>query len=419
MKDKNKTSWIIAIVAIVILVSVVGYGLVNSLSKESFKANTILLKLNMITEGELTTDVKITNQQNTEQIFNVYFSGLDGIASVNDTQFSLEAGDWKNVKVYFKDSKNEVNVYVGYLVIETYEMTKKIPIVLTVEDVNPFFVVIQKPLANYADVIPGGKFGMEIKLFDLKSEDPQNIDVNYVVKNFEDEVLVSEDESLVVEKSVSISKIVDTPDSMNEGDYVFITSVNHNGKSIASYFFEVSKEKKGNGFSLGNMEYFGLLILVFVVGLFWMIFRFFESRDKLILQFQRQQRLELKNNLSVIRAYKKELKNIENLSERRIKLEKLEAQKKMVIDRIKLKHEKQKDEIKKYIASKKNLTQEKREKIKNIREKEIENNMVKRLKDWQRQGYVMSELKSNIKSIPSSRIANQVEAWKKQGYVLK
>jgi len=45
--------------------------------------------------------------------------------------------------------------------------------------------------------------------------------------------------------------------------------------------------------------------------------------------------------------------------------------------------------------------------------------MAEKLKSWQKQGYEMSELRSNIKSIPSNRIANQVETWKKEGYVLK
>ena len=238
------------------------------------------------------------------------------------------------------------------------------------------------------------------------------------MKNFDNEILVSENEKLAVEESASVSKTIELPDNMDEGDYVFITLVNYNGRSIASYYFEISKNKD-NGFSISNQKYLLLIILLFIVGISWLAFKFFEARDKLILQLQRQQWTELKQNLNVIKAYRRELKNIQNISERRIKLERLEAQKRRVIDRIKLKHERQKEEIKKYIVRKKKLKQEKREKIKNIKEKEIKNDMVKKLKDWQKQGYRMSELRSNIKSIPDNHIIRQVEAWKKEGYVLK
>lgn len=467
MIKKNKTSLVIGIVVIILLVAFVSYGLRNSFSNESFKVNTILLKLNIITEGELTTDVTITNQKEVSQIFNLYFSGLEGIASINKSQFSLEAREKKPIKIYFRDINNEAQVYAGYLIIETSEMTKKVPVVLTVEDINPFFAVIQKPLSKYEDVSPGGKIGMDIKLFNLKSEDSQSVNVNYVVKNFGGEVLVSEDESLVVEKSVSVSKILDTPKNMEEGDYVFITTVNYNGKSIASYFFGITKDGK-TGFSLGNLEYFALIVLVFVVGMFWLIFRFFEARDKLILQLQNQQKFELKHNLNIIREYRKELKKIENISERRIKLERLEKQKERILDRIKSKHERQKAEIKRDIELKKiqverkengdfkrlrNKYEKEKEEIIKLKEKEkrkelvkklerkyenqkkriqqskekekekkkseIKNRMVNKLKEWQSQGYQMSELKSNIKDVAHDKIINQIEKWKKEGYVLK
>ena len=420
MAKKNKTSLIIAIVVIAVLVGIIGYGLMGSFSSESFKSNTILLKLNTITDGELSTDIKITNQKNEPQVFNLYFSGLEGIASVGESQFSLGARGSTIVNVSFKDINGEVDVYVGYLIIETADMTKKIPVILTVEDINPFFAIIQKPLPKYEDVSPGGRVGMDIKLFNLKSKELENININYLMKNFDNEILVSENEKLAVEESASVSKTIELPDNMDEGDYVFITLVNYNGRSIASYYFEISKKSnKGGGFSFDGMWYFAILISIFVVGLFWLVFRFFEARDKLILQLQRQQWTELKQNLNVIKAYKRELRNIEDISERRIRLERLEAQKKRVIDKIKSKHERQKNEIKKYIISKKKLKQEKREEIKKLKEKEIKKNMIKKLKDWQKQGYEMSELKTHVKGIPNNRIVNQVEAWKKQGYVLK
>lgn len=467
MVKKNKTSLIVAIIAIVFLVSVIGYGLVNSLSKESFKSNTILLKLNTITDGELSIDIKITNQKNEAQVFNLYFSGLEGIASVGESQFSLGARGSTIVNVSFKDINGEVDVYVGYLVIETADMIKKIPVILTVEDVNPFFAIIQKPLPKYEDVSPGGRVGMDIKLFNLKSKELENINIHYLMKNFDNEVLVSENEKLAVEESASVSKTIELPSNMDEGDYVFITLINYNGRSIASYYFEISEENKGEGFSLGNQSYLILIIAIVVVGLSWLIFRFFEARDKLILQLQRQQWTELKQNLNVIKAYKRELRNIEDISERRIKLERLEAQKKRVIEIIKIKHEKQKAELKrcleikkmheqkkenddfkklreKYERQKGNLIKikerEKRKKIIRVVEKkyarqreyyekqrhlakqkkieEVKKTMAEKLRVWQRQGYGMSELKSHIKSIPNNHIISQVEAWKKEGYKL-
>ena len=305
----------------------------------------------MITGSELSTNVMITNNENTEQIFNLYFLGLEEIASVNESQFSLERRGKKSVKIFFNDINNEVDVHVGYLVIETSKLTKKIPIVLTVADINPFFAIQQKQLQNYINVYPGGKVGMDIKIFDLKSEETQNINLNYEIRNFDSEIIITDEQNLVTENfDVPVTKIVDVPGDTAKGDYAFIISIDKNGKSISAYYFEVTgRSSNSSGGIFGNIEYFSLIILVFVIGMFWLIFKFFSARDNLIIHLQKQQKVEVGYNVKAIREYRKELEKIKNISEKNAKLRQLGVKRKRVVERIKEKHEMQKEEIKKEI----------------------------------------------------------------------
>jgi len=303
---KRNILCLLFIVVIIILGIFVFVGYNSVFQEDTFDVNTISLKMNIPLNGESNFDLKITSNI-PEQNFKVYFERLDRIASLSDSEFVLGEGESKTVKISFKDLNGIVDVYIGRLVIETPKLTKKIPVVLGVEDENPLFAITQKPVLGYRDVYPGGKVGVDIKIFDLMSVGLRNIKVNYVIKNLDGEIFISEDESFAIDNAVSLIKVVDIPEKMEPGDYVFITSVNYDGRKImASYFFEINEEKQTIFFE--SADYYILLVLVFVVAILGFIFYFFKTRSEL-LRLNLQQRKEMKENKVLLDKYKEELKN--------------------------------------------------------------------------------------------------------------
>jgi len=393
-----KTRNILLVVGIIVILVVLRFFLYDLfISQDSFSVNTILLKLNIPLKGEAVNHITVKNNDLMEQEFSVYFNNFESLGSLGEGSFVLGAGESKEVEINFKDSKNEVEIYSGYLIVETSTMTKKIPIILGVEDEDSMFVVSQSSVLKYDNVYPGGKFGREISVFDLESTNVKNIGVRYLIKDFNNELVFFEEENLVIKGSFGVTKIVDVPENIPYGDYIFVSSVEYEGdKSSTGYLFSIS-EKKDEVFS-GNLKYFVWVILIFVVGILVLLFYFIKTRDDMIMQLRRQQIKELKTNIVVIRKSEKQVKKIKDKKKKKKKLVQLREIKREIIGNIKSKHKLQRIEFKKLSKrGKKELVKQK-------------------LKLWQKQGYGILDTEKKLKKVSKISMEKTMQELKKQNY---
>ncbi len=242
--NKNIRNLVIGLVILVVIaVLVVFFIKYQPFSKENISVKPILLKLSIAQGGEVTNNVKITNNQDTTQTFNVYINNLDGVVYIEEENFILDSGESKNLLVYFRDVKNEVGVYVGQLIIKSSDIQKAIPIMLTVEDKNNIFAIIHSPMLKYDNVYPGGKFGVEIKIVDITGRiiSPK-VRAKYSIQNFEGDLIWMDENDLIIKESWA--EIVDIPKNLDYGDYVFVTLIDYNGiKSVSGYIFSVSEKR--------------------------------------------------------------------------------------------------------------------------------------------------------------------------------
>ena len=91
--------------------------------------NTIFLKSNILIGGEALSSIKITNNEEMEQNFEVYFDDFNEFASIKDKKFTLNPGQSKNIEINFRDINNKVEIYAGKLIVETEILIKEIPII--------------------------------------------------------------------------------------------------------------------------------------------------------------------------------------------------------------------------------------------------------------------------------------------------
>lgn len=358
---------------------------------------TSLLRLNIPLGEEVNNSLKITNYAKSDTEFNIYLSNFGELASVSESNFVLGAKESKDIEIIFKDGLGEVEVYVGYLIIETSFAQEKIPIVLTVEDPSHAFAIIQSSLPKYDRVYPGGKLGLEIKVFDLLGANINTIGANYYLKNFEDELIISGEEDLVV--GGSKTELIDIENNLEKGDYVFVTSIDYRGtKSISNYLFSVSD--KEDSFFSSNIKILIIFLLVFFLGILGIIFYFIKTRDDLLVQLKKQQSFELKNNLELIRESEQELKKIKlPEKKKKVKVNALKKVRKKVVKRIKAKQKIQREELKK-------LKKRKRKKP-----------FIKRkMEEWNKQGYKMYDTEKEIRKASGRSINKKLKEFKKQGY---
>lgn len=345
------------------------------------------IKMDMVPGAEAKTSIKITNNEKETKDFQIKLNGLSEIASLSESEFSLGPRESKDIEIFFNDTQNVSHVYFANLIVSSDGFEEKEPVLLTFEESEHLFVIIQKPIPKYFDVYPGGKLGVEISVFNLGTGNyPKELKANYEIFSPERKIF-SYSESLVINNELSFSKVFDINSDVEYGDYVFVSSMEYNGiTSISSYLFKV--EPKPKVFSFERINTLILIFLIFVILIMVLFVYFIKSRDDLLLQLRKQQSRELAKNIELIAAIQKKAPET--------KKEKFEKIKEEVVKKIKQKHERQ---IKELVKLKK----------RKVKENSIQN----QLKKWKEQGYKFPNIK---KEIPAKSVSSQIAEWKKQGY---
>ncbi|MBS3076596.1 hypothetical protein J4481_02550 [Candidatus Pacearchaeota archaeon] len=321
--------------------------------KESFSLDTVLLKLNIVEKGQTESNIKLTNNEDLEKSFSLSFSNLDGMVTLEETEFILSPGESKDIKILFKDSEGKVGVYVGDLIIDSNSVRKVLPIILNVEDKNRNFAIVNTPIKEYENVYPGAKFGLQIKMFNLLGDGLQEVGVKYVVKDFNDNVVLVEEENFAIKGSIEITKILDIPKSLSQGDYVFITSITYGDVVTNSgYLFKISERKEKVSFIDFNFLVF--VVVGFIILIIILFFYFLRSSDELVSELEKQHHSQVKNYSAGIDDQKNKLMiQAKTEKEKKTILKNFNDAKKKIIVEMKREQKRQKVELKKMRFSKK------------------------------------------------------------------
>ncbi len=349
--------------------------------------------------GEAISVIELMNYDDVEHTFSLELKGLEGIANLSQSGFLLGPNEATEVQINFKGVSNNSESHVGKLVIKNSFFVKEIFFVIIFEDISSDFVVIQQGTPKYSDVSPGERLGVDIKLYDLSSNIfLKELNMNYEIKNFDDEVILSSEEKVILEKQYAFSKYFEMPEDISYGSYVLITSSEYQGvETISAYIFEI--DKKRVTFIPEDFEFFIILIFVFILVILFLFFYFIKTRDSLLFQLKKQQSEELKGNLKLLSKSEKEIKKTKRDKKKSEKIKKIKEAKKRVTKKLKKKHEKEKKELKK-------ITKKKAKK----------DYINKKLKEWKKQGYKLPWAKQEVEKISGKRVNKKIQEWKKQGF---
>ena len=381
---------VIILVVIVALALLFVFNLTKS--EQDFSSNTILIKQNIPVGGESISNVKIMNNQNAQN-FKISFPNVENLIFVEEDSFELNKGESRNIEVHVREGF-EQGIYVGQMVIDSEKTSKRIPIIIGVESVNRVFAITQNILPKYETVYPGGKFGVSLKIFNLENSDVDDVTMVYSIKTLEGEEILSDSEVLIVQTSLEKTKIIDIPKTLPEGDYVFITTISDGAaRSDVGLLFSVLNKDSQEEF--GNLKYFFILVIVFVIGIIAMFVYFIKTRDELLLKLQSQQHEELRNYaISIKQKRETSLKKAKTKKEKKNVVKKFKVIKKNVIQRVKKKHRQQKVIIKR---------------LKKCHKK---SEMKSKINAWKSKGFDIESAFGASKKVSKKDIQN----LKKQGY---
>jgi len=202
MKKRGK-NFIFIVIAILLIAGVVAYFYLTPEEKtDEFDVGAILLKTAIKENGLLLKSVKLTNN-GADDVFKISTTLQDFVSPIENEIF-LKSGESKEIEIKFEDkAKAGPGVFTGELIVSSTTSSKKVPVILEIESEDPFFDININVPIKYEEVHSNSKFVAEVKIFNLENLDLKDVKLEYFVKDFGNNILLSESENIIVERQAS------------------------------------------------------------------------------------------------------------------------------------------------------------------------------------------------------------------------
>jgi len=209
-----------------------GGGGVSRKILENIVVTPIILEVPLIQGSFKTRTFKIENKGLATSVINISLVGLESYIKIKkeDTSFILKSGKSKEITIEVY-APEKPGIYTGKILVNNKEVnvilnvdTKKIIIDLDVE--------IEK---GYEVINPRQKLPVIIRLQPLEKIHPLNITLEYIVKDFENNIHHDESETMIIGEEEIFRKSFST-DGMAVGEYIIGVKIIYEG--------EVSTESK-------------------------------------------------------------------------------------------------------------------------------------------------------------------------------
>lgn len=224
-----------------------GGGGGGALVEKDFSVDTEIIKVMTRIGESFKISIRIKNLADIGQSFEVHVSpSLKGLVFLSEESFYLKGGEEKSIELTFVSGKEtKLGVYTGRLEIKTSYKTKWIPIIYSIKSKMVLFDVSLDIPVEYKEIFPGEELLLQLTLFNLGEVGKTDVSIEYIIKDFEGNIITEQKDIVSVETQVSFSKTIKMPSTIKPGDYVAIAQVRYDTSfgSSSAIFHVVEKEK--------------------------------------------------------------------------------------------------------------------------------------------------------------------------------
>ncbi len=235
-------------------------------AKPAFNIRVIPDSFNLALSANQTSSVKLdvlnTGGSNLDISVSLTDSLSDIIKFSDGTSFTLSTGGLKTL-TFQVTAPASAGIYTGKIIFTSDGGRLEVPFVLNVRSgINLFDISLDIPedqrIINVGDKLTG-----QINLLQAGVQEPMDVSLHYIVKNFEDKIYLEETETIMVHKQKNYEHEFDTQ-NLPAGDYIIGAEVIYGGGvATASYPFKVV-EKGVAGISFIYIVLIIVLILTIV-----------------------------------------------------------------------------------------------------------------------------------------------------------
>lgn len=390
----------------VIAITIIFYFLFGTGSEE-FNVNTLFLK-SVVKQNEVSSlTFKISNLAGNEN-FAIQTRNLDNLVSISQNNISLLQENEVEIVVTFNATNINPGVYIGSISIDNGDKIKIIPVIMEVQTQEQLFAITMDVAPEYKEVSKGSKLLTSVEFFNLADTDLHQVDVEYDIRDVDNNNIVSIKENVSVSSSYDITKIMNLPGDIKPGDYVFVATLKYKDSFVtSSYMFKV----KSQGLGI-ELNFYSILIMGFLIAIVLVVIYIIYERNKLFNELAKNHQSALdfySDNIDEEKTL--ELNKAKNNTEKEKILKEFEDAKKRIISEIRKEQEKQKSELEK------------------LKRQNKEKEMKSKIKQWKNIGYkkavktakIDPSLKRKLEALENAKLSGLIsnESYNKGSRRLK
>lgn len=224
-----------------------GGGTTGAKPKESvsIKKDFIILpeefNLVIIAGEKIGYKIEIVNPTVVEMNVSMSISGINDFLELSAKEISLKSKEKKTLE--FNVSSPDSGIYAGKIIFSSGDIKRETFIIINVRSSDSLFDVSLTVPGSYRVIKPGQDMRTFISLTQLGEAEKTDVSINYLIKDFDGNVLYAESETFAVAKSKSFVKEFPTSE-FPIGEYIVGVEVNYpEGFATSSAHFSISEEK--------------------------------------------------------------------------------------------------------------------------------------------------------------------------------
>ncbi len=222
-----------------------------------FTISPELFEKTMILNGISFDEITITNKENSERSFNVHVESLEDIISFEETSVNISSKSMKRIE--FKiNAPNKSGIYTGKIIITSSYIRKEALVIINVESEKSLFDITVSIPEAMKTINLGENLKAQIDLLEMGVQKYKDVILNYMIKDFDGNIHLTESETIAVSDQKTFSKKFHTKDLLS-GNYVLgVELVYPDGVAVASSHFKIRER-----FELGRDQII-LVALIFL-----------------------------------------------------------------------------------------------------------------------------------------------------------
>ena len=250
--------------------------------RKEFSVEPELLKLTLKQGDSETKILKITITGNTNLSFNVSQKNFDGVILLDKDSFHLDAGETIELVADFNIPDNlKPDQYFGYIVIDSSNSSKKVPVILDVEAKDAIFNIDVNISEDYKALKADRPVKANITIEPLGSIKSGEGTLYYALRDMAGNIYDSNEEKINYSSITNIEKELYVPENVREGYYVFYARFSaENENAIGSDIFEVGVRYNIAALIKSSFIFIIILILALILSVLMYRYKAYKERER-------------------------------------------------------------------------------------------------------------------------------------------